>query len=43
MFPGLVYMEGYHKESFNSRNGEYMMELAGMSDTGLDYIVYCEE
>ena len=26
MFPWLVYMEGYHKESFNSRNGEYMME-----------------
>lgn len=28
---------------FMYENGEYMMELAGMSDTGLDYIVYCEE
>ena len=28
---------------FMYENGEYMMELAGMKDTGLDYIVYCEE
>ena len=30
-------------KDFMYENGEYMMELAGMSDTGLDYIVYCEE